>query len=115
MDEIPVWFDMVGNFTVSQKGEKTVQIRSTDNKKTRLTVVLMCHSLTGRTIFLILILQKFEILFSKYYGLSILSLIVTIFLDLWFRIYRFRFYGFRLFINFVKFLFFYFFLISTIH
>ncbi|UZO07554.1 uncharacterized protein OCT59_027837 [Rhizophagus irregularis] len=46
MDEIPVWFDMVGNFTVSQKGEKTVQIRSTDNKKTRLTVVLMCHSLT---------------------------------------------------------------------
>ncbi|PKK77756.1 hypothetical protein RhiirC2_706340 [Rhizophagus irregularis] len=42
MDEIPVWFDMVGNFTVSQKGEKTVQIRSTDNKKTRLTVVLIC-------------------------------------------------------------------------
>jgi len=42
MDETPVWFDMAGNFTVNQKGEKTVQIRSTGNEKTRFTVVLTC-------------------------------------------------------------------------
>jgi hypothetical protein len=49
MDETPVWFDMAGNFTVSQKREKTIQIRSTGNDKNRFTVVLTC--VTGRTIF----------------------------------------------------------------
>jgi len=34
MDETLVWFDMVGNFTVNPKGEKTVQIRSIGNDKT---------------------------------------------------------------------------------
>ena len=33
MDETPVWFDMAGNFTIDQKGEKTVQICSTGNDK----------------------------------------------------------------------------------
>ena len=42
MDETPVWFDMAGNFTVNQKGEKTVQIRATGNEKNRFTVVLTC-------------------------------------------------------------------------
>lgn len=42
MDETPVWFDMAGNFTVEQKGAKTVQIRSTGNEKNRFTVVLTC-------------------------------------------------------------------------
>src|ERR1043165_7924279 len=40
MDETPVWFDMAGNFTINPKGEKTVYIRSTGNKKNRFTIVL---------------------------------------------------------------------------
>jgi hypothetical protein len=42
MDETPVWFDMAGNFTVDQKGTKTVHIRSTGNENNRFTVVLTC-------------------------------------------------------------------------
>ncbi|GBC39391.2 pogo transposable element with KRAB domain [Rhizophagus irregularis DAOM 181602=DAOM 197198] len=33
MDETPVYFDMAGNFTVNQTGEKTVHIRGTDGTK----------------------------------------------------------------------------------
>ena len=42
MDETPVWFDMAGNFTINQKGDKTIHIRSTGNEKNRFTVVLTC-------------------------------------------------------------------------
>lgn len=42
MDETPVWFDMAGNFTVDQTGEKTIHIRETGNDKNRFTVVLTC-------------------------------------------------------------------------
>jgi len=42
MDETPVWFDMAGNFTIDQKGEKTIHIRGTGNEKNRFTVVLTC-------------------------------------------------------------------------
>jgi hypothetical protein len=42
MDETPVWFDMAGNFTINQKGDKTVHIRGTGNEKNRFTVVLTC-------------------------------------------------------------------------
>ncbi|GES90224.1 pogo transposable element with KRAB domain [Rhizophagus clarus] len=47
MDETLVWFDMAGNFTIDQKGEKTVQIRSTGNDKNRFTVVLTCAAGNG--------------------------------------------------------------------
>ena len=40
MDETPVWFDMAGNFTVNQIGEKTVHIRETGNEKNQFTIVL---------------------------------------------------------------------------
>jgi len=33
MDETPVWFDMAGNFTIDNMGEKTIQIRGTGNEK----------------------------------------------------------------------------------
>ena len=33
MDETPVWFDMAGNFTIDQIGEKTIHIRRTGNEK----------------------------------------------------------------------------------
>ncbi|CAG8832920.1 7784_t:CDS:2, partial [Gigaspora margarita] len=42
MDETPVWFDMVGNFTINPKGKKTVHIRTMGNNKNRFTVVLTC-------------------------------------------------------------------------
>ncbi|CAB4413248.1 unnamed protein product [Rhizophagus irregularis] len=42
MDETPVWFDMAGNFTINQKGEKTVHIHGTGNENNRFTVVLTC-------------------------------------------------------------------------
>ena len=48
MDETPVWFDMAGNFSVNQTGEKTVHIRGTGNEKNRFTVVLTCAA--GRNI-----------------------------------------------------------------
>ncbi|PKC04055.1 hypothetical protein RhiirA5_422822 [Rhizophagus irregularis] len=34
MDETPVWFDMTGNFTIDNRGEKTIHIRETGNEKT---------------------------------------------------------------------------------
>ena len=49
MDETPVWFDMAGNFTVNEKGEKTIYIRSTGNEKNRFTVVLTCAA--GKNLF----------------------------------------------------------------
>jgi hypothetical protein len=52
MDETPVWFDMAGNFTIDQTGEKTVHIRGTGNDKNRFTVVLTCAA--GRNHFIIL-------------------------------------------------------------
>ena len=42
MDETPVWFDMAGNFTINQKGDKTIHIRGTGNEKNWFTVVLTC-------------------------------------------------------------------------
>ena len=36
MDETSDWFDMAGNFTIDQKGDKTIHIRSTGNEKTGL-------------------------------------------------------------------------------
>ena len=40
MDETPVWFDMAGNMTVNNKGDKTVHICTTGNDKNHFTVVL---------------------------------------------------------------------------
>lgn len=40
MDETPVFFDMVGNLTIEERGAKTVQIRTTGNEKNRFTCVL---------------------------------------------------------------------------
>ncbi|PKY31847.1 hypothetical protein RhiirB3_449660 [Rhizophagus irregularis] len=34
MDETPIWFDMTGNFTIDNRGEKTIHIRETGNEKT---------------------------------------------------------------------------------
>ncbi|PKK57283.1 hypothetical protein RhiirC2_721329 [Rhizophagus irregularis] len=44
MDETPVWFDMAGNITVNNKGDKTVHIRTTGNDKNHFTVVLTCSA-----------------------------------------------------------------------
>jgi transposase len=44
IDETPVWFDMAGNMTVNNKGDKTVHIRTTGNDKNRFTVVLTCSA-----------------------------------------------------------------------
>lgn len=44
MDETPIWFDMAGNMTVNNKGDKTVHIRTTGNDKNRFTVVLTCSA-----------------------------------------------------------------------
>ena len=44
MDETPVWFDMTGNLTINNKGDKTVHIRTTGNDKNRFTVVLTCSA-----------------------------------------------------------------------
>ena len=33
IDETPVWFNMAGNFTIDQIGEKTIHICGTENKK----------------------------------------------------------------------------------
>ena len=40
IDKTLIWFDMAKNFTINPKGEKTVHILGTDNKKNRFTVVL---------------------------------------------------------------------------
>ena len=42
MDETPVYFDIVENFTIDVKGDKTVYIRGTGNEKNWFTVVLTC-------------------------------------------------------------------------
>ncbi|KAK9404800.1 hypothetical protein NXF25_009627 [Crotalus adamanteus] len=42
MDETPMNFDMVGNKTVHQKGEKTILIKTTGHEKSSFTVVLGC-------------------------------------------------------------------------
>ncbi len=42
MDEMPVWFDMAGNFTINPKGEKTVHICTMGNEKNQFTVILTC-------------------------------------------------------------------------
>jgi hypothetical protein len=54
MDETPVWFDIAGNFTIDQIGEKTIHIRGTGNEKNRFTVVLICAA--GRNHFYCLII-----------------------------------------------------------
>ncbi|GES73199.1 pogo transposable element with KRAB domain [Rhizophagus clarus] len=44
MDKTPVWFDMAGNMTINNKGDKTVHIRTTGNDKNHFTVVLTCSA-----------------------------------------------------------------------
>ncbi|GES98533.1 pogo transposable element with KRAB domain [Rhizophagus clarus] len=44
MDETPIWFDIAGNMTINNKGDKTVHIRITGNDKNRFTVVLTCSA-----------------------------------------------------------------------
>jgi hypothetical protein len=56
MDETSVWFDMAGNFTVNQTGEKTVHIRGTGNDKNRFTVVLTCAA--GKSYFIYKFFKK---------------------------------------------------------
>lgn len=51
MDETPVWFDIMGNFIINQKGDKTIHIRSTSNEKNQFTIVLTCAA--GKFLFLI--------------------------------------------------------------
>ncbi len=57
MDETPVWFDMAGNITVNNKGDKTVHIRTTGNDKNHFTVVLTCSA--GKKVFIFFILYTF--------------------------------------------------------
>ena len=49
MNEMPVWFDMAGNFSIHPKGEKTVHICGTGNENNRFTVVLTC--VAGKVIY----------------------------------------------------------------
>src|SRR6266542_3292707 len=42
MDETPMWFDLLSNTTINQKGVKTVNIRTTGHERTSFTVVLGC-------------------------------------------------------------------------
>ena len=42
MNEMPVWFDIAGNFTINSKSKKTVHICATDNEKNQFTVILTC-------------------------------------------------------------------------
>ncbi|GBC46370.2 pogo transposable element with KRAB domain [Rhizophagus irregularis DAOM 181602=DAOM 197198] len=44
MNETSVWFDIAGNITVNNKGDKTVHIRTTGNDKNHFTVVLTCSA-----------------------------------------------------------------------
>jgi hypothetical protein len=60
MDETPVWFDMAGNITVNNKGDKTIHIRTTGNDKNHFTVVLTCSA--GK---------KFFFLYLLYYLLNL--------------------------------------------
>ena len=57
MDETPVWFDMAGNMTVNNKGDKTVHIRTTGNDKNHFIVVLTCSAGINKFIFLFLYLS----------------------------------------------------------
>ena len=59
MDEMPVWFDMVSNFTINPKGEKTVHIRAMDNEKNQFTVILTCAA--GKNFLSFDILMKFKL------------------------------------------------------
>ena len=40
MDEVPVTFDLPGNFTIEKKGTSDVRVMTTGHEKTKLTVVL---------------------------------------------------------------------------
>ena len=42
MDETPMSFDLPGNRTVNQKGEKNILVKTTGHEKTNFTVVLSC-------------------------------------------------------------------------
>ena len=42
MDETPMWFNLPGNRTVNQKGEKNNLVKATGHEKTNFTVVLSC-------------------------------------------------------------------------
>ena len=42
MNETPMFFDIIGNRTVNQKGEKTVLVKTTGHEKQHFTVVLAC-------------------------------------------------------------------------
>ncbi|GBB86780.1 hypothetical protein RclHR1_01320015 [Rhizophagus clarus] len=44
MDKTPIWFDMAGNMTINNKGDKTVHICTTGNDKNWFTVVLTCSA-----------------------------------------------------------------------
>ena len=88
MDETPVWFDMAGNFTIDQIGEKTVHIRSTGNEKNRFMVVLTCaagwiyYLKSILTLFIILtqVISFFNISFKNSHFKSILLLNCDLFL-----------------------------------
>ena len=59
MDETPVWFDMAGNMTVNNKGDKTIHIRTTGNDKNHFTVVLTCSAgINFIFLFLYLLIQN---------------------------------------------------------
>jgi hypothetical protein len=42
--ETSVWFNMVDNLTINNKGNKPVHIRTTGNDKNQFTVVLTCSA-----------------------------------------------------------------------
>ena len=42
MNEISVWFDMTGNFTINQTGEKMIHIHRIGNDKNHFTIILTC-------------------------------------------------------------------------
>ena len=69
MDETPVWFDMAGNFTINQKGEKTVHIRLTGNEKNRFTVVLTCAAGILLLFFYFYLFNFFILKISKFINL----------------------------------------------
>ena len=67
MDKTPVWFDMAGVYTVNQKGEKTVHVRTTGNEKNRFTVVLTIAAGIVCFFLFFLFLSNFNFLFSLFY------------------------------------------------
>ncbi|XP_054167207.1 uncharacterized protein LOC128964604 [Oppia nitens] len=46
-DEIPMYIDIPGNYTFTEKGAKTVKVKTTGHEKTRYTLIL-CADNTGR-------------------------------------------------------------------